>query len=193
MAKNKKKSISKIIISNPISNCIDNDNAHNLEELSTPTPALDVCENNSILDESTTVHELTELVQNTIPINTVNPNKDKENIQIQSEPTDITKTIEPIEPIETIETIETIKTIETIETTVTNLVERNIILEILDTLEKTENIKDDIVLSEQEQISNNIDDKIDNIELTEIEIKNEETNSSQKKSSGCSRGWCSIL
>ena len=181
MAKNKKKSISKIIISNPISNCIDNDNAHNLEELSTPTPALDVCENNSILDESTTVHELTELVQNTIPINTVNPNKDKENIQIQSEPTDITKTIEPIEPI------------ETIETTVTNLVERDIILEILDTLEKTENIKDDIVLSEQEQISNNIDDKIDNIELTEIEIKNEETNSSQKKSSGCSRGWCSIL
>ena len=181
MAKNKKKSISKIIISNPISNCIDNDNAHNLEELSTPTPALDVCENNSILDESTTVHELTELVQNTIPINTVNPHKDKENIQIQSEPSEIIKTIE--QP-------KTLQPIQTIETTVKNLMEPDIILE---TLEKTENIKDDIVLSEQEQISNNINDKIDNIELTEIEIKNEETNSSQKKSSGCSRGWCSIL
>jgi hypothetical protein len=34
----------------------------------------------------------------------------------------------------------------------------------------------------------------ENIELTEIQISNVETTSSpQKKPTGCSRGWCSIL
>jgi hypothetical protein len=181
MVKNKKKSISKIIVSNPISNGLNNDEASNIDELHTTTPALDVNEHNSILDEPIKVYELSELVKNTLPIITSNPTEDTENKQIQSEPTETTPIIEPTE---------TTQTIETIETSVKNLREHELTSE---SLEKTENIKDDINLSEQKQISNNIDDKSDNIELTEIQIKNEETNTSEKKSSGCSRGWCSIL
>jgi hypothetical protein len=179
MVKNKKKSVSKIIVSNPISNDLISDETNNFDELRTPTPALDVNEHNSILNEHKMVDELLELVLNSI--------EEAENKQIQSETTHTTHTIEPTIMTQTIETIDTA---QTIETPVTNLVQLDITIE---SLEKTENIKDDVVLSEQKQISNNIDDKSDNIEITEIQIKNEETNSSKKKSSGCSRGWCSIL
>jgi hypothetical protein len=172
MVKNKKKSISKIIISNPISNGLDNDNHSDFDVLNANTPVLDVKDNNLILDDSKAPHELSELIKNTISINNVNTNIDKENIQIQLESSEI---------------IETTETKESTETPVTNLSEPE------PTFEKTETNKDNIELSEENKISKNMDDKSDNVELTEIQIKNEETNISQKKTSGCSRGWCSIL
>lgn len=179
MVKNKKKSISKIIVSNPISTDLNNDETSNFDELPTMTPALDVNEHNSILNEHKMVDELLELVLSSI--------EGSENKQIQSETIDI---IHTIEQTKTTQIIETTDIEQNKQRSTSNLVDQDIIIE---SLEKTENIKEEIVLSEQKQISNNIDDNNNNIELTEIEIKNEETNTSKKKLSSCSLGCCSIL
>ena len=180
MTKNKKKSISKNILSKPIPNNLNSDETDNSLETNTKIITSD-------MDTTMLVHETSELV-NTIPNIASNHIEDNANKQIQLE---ILETSKPIETSEIIENSKPIDTTSTLETVVKNLVEHVLISE---TLEKNENIKDDMNLSEQPKITDNINDKGNNIELTEIQIKNEETDTSQKKkSSGCSRGMCLIL
>ena len=149
MGKNKKKSVSKVIISKPLSNGSDNDEDVKLEELHKLPSSITLPE-----------EDLTTLV----------------NIKIELEP-------EIIQLVE--QTLEQTHE-QTLEQTQEQMVEQ--------TQEQMVEQKQEQApeLTKEQELKK--ENNSENIELTEIQISNVETTSSpQKKPTGCSRGWCSIL
>ena len=165
MGKNKKKSISKVIIASPLSNGSDNDEPAKSEELTTLSSPSNLSE-----------EDLTTLVK----------------IKLEPEP-EILQSIEQKQD----QTVE-----QTLEQSIEQTLEQKQDQTLEQTVEKTqeqsvEQTQEQSVEQTQEQVTEkelNEEINSENVELKEIKISNIETSSSpQKKSTGCSRGWCSIL
>lgn len=155
MGKNKRKSVSKVIISRPISNGSDNDEDLKSEELhKLPSP--------SNLPEE----DLTTIVKIELEPEIIQLVEQKQEQMVEQ------KQEEPVEQKQ--DTTLEQKEDETVEQKEEQMVEQ-----------KEEQINEKEISEETNS---------ENIELKEIQISNIETSSSpQKKATGCSRGWCSIL
>jgi hypothetical protein len=167
MGKNKKKSISKVVITHSISNGSDNDE---------PVKSTEV---------------------NSFPIKI-----DDTHQKIEED--DTLKTIEqaPLEQIKTaviVEVNDTSKSLVELEKVPNSdsvyIEENNNSLEVAETNIEVKSVSQDVFNINGNNGNTDIgpnDENEKGIELTEIQIKNEE-NSSPKKPTRCSRGWCSIL
>jgi hypothetical protein len=187
MAKNKKKSFSKVSVSSPILNSSENEQIK-VAELNTITPKLDVDENKLLskevieLPNAVTSDEFTETIKS---LETSELTKTKEtlcnednrkvsetNLDIEYRKNDEVIAFEIVEPEVTLE--------HKLDKNISSNEEKNIV-------ELTEiQIK-----YEEQNISNN--DKKNSVELTEIQIINEESVTPNKNSTNCGRKYCSIL
>ena len=181
MGKNKKKSVSKVIVGSPLSNGSDNDEPVKSEELTTlPSP--------STLPEE----DLTTLVNIKIEL-------EPEIIQLVEQKQDATVEQKQEEPVEQ-------KQDATVEQKQDAIAEQQKDATVEQKQDATVEQKQDAIAEQkQDAIAEQKQDQMnekeisqqlnsENIELKEIQISNSETSSSpQKKATGCSRGWCSIL
>ena len=177
MAKNKKKSVSKVIVSRPISNDTDGDESNTISEQVIVLASSDNLESAKHTEqvEHTEQHFDNKLTQDIMDITNID-NKTIDNIvEIQINKTE--PYISP--PLDNLNSDDL-----SVEYIIISPDEQNSeIIEIMD-------------MSKLQNNENKIDKTQGDIELTEIKIETNETReqvSPQTKQTNCSRGWCSIL